>query len=201
MFTRIIAGAVFTMTMVTPGHAGETSSKAAGDMLNEISGEYLECSYYYTWSANCLTGYPDPRVPDLQAGMQHVGTEMLKLAISTARTVGVTDKALYARLDLLIARINAEVNNSCVNASVLQERYAGFCKILWENSDTRVGEIRLAETFWSDLYEAWQEKGKQAIADMIVDKPGDFVKVVASQMPKEFIATKPSVFELSDWTN
>lgn len=56
----------------------------------------------------------------------------------------------------------------------------------------------LAEMFWSDLHDAWKAKGKQAIDDMIRDKPGDFVKVVASQMPKEFLMKSANLDDVSD---
>jgi hypothetical protein len=53
--------------------------------------------------------------------------------------------------------------------------------------------------FWDDLHDAWKEKGKQAINAMIADKPGDFVKVVASQMPKDFLLQAGSdVNDMSD---
>lgn len=44
---------------------------------------------------------------------------------------------------------------------------------------------KLQENFLKDVQEAWEEKGKEAITLMIADKPGDFVKMVASLMPKE----------------
>jgi hypothetical protein len=45
---------------------------------------------------------------------------------------------------------------------------------------------KLSELFFNDLYGKWQEKGAQAIDEMIAARPGDFVKCVASVMPKEF---------------
>jgi len=57
---------------------------------------------------------------------------------------------------------------------------------------------RLAEKFWTDLYGAWQERGKEAIQRMIDDDPGGFVKVVASQMPKELLLKAESLDDLSD---
>ena len=44
---------------------------------------------------------------------------------------------------------------------------------------------KLQAKFYEDLYAKWQEHGVQAIESMIVDKPGDFVRVVASVLPKE----------------
>ena len=44
---------------------------------------------------------------------------------------------------------------------------------------------KLTEQFLSDVYNAWQESGETCIAEMIADKPGDFVKLVATIIPKE----------------
>jgi hypothetical protein len=44
---------------------------------------------------------------------------------------------------------------------------------------------KLQEDFLKDVQAAWETSGPQAIVDMIADKPGDFVKMVASLMPKE----------------
>ncbi len=51
---------------------------------------------------------------------------------------------------------------------------------------------KLSETFLADMYETWQEKGKEALGRMIEEKPGDFVRVVASLMPKDIkVSTDP----------
>lgn len=57
---------------------------------------------------------------------------------------------------------------------------------------------KLAEAFLADLHEKWQEHGVSAIEAMIADKPGDFVKVVASVMPKELHVKDDSLADLSD---
>ena len=44
---------------------------------------------------------------------------------------------------------------------------------------------KLQEDFLKDILAAWEKSGSEAIDAMIADKPGDFVKVVASLMPKE----------------
>ncbi len=44
---------------------------------------------------------------------------------------------------------------------------------------------KLTEDFLGDVLEAWKTSGKTAIAEMIADKPGDFVKMVAGLIPKD----------------
>lgn len=43
----------------------------------------------------------------------------------------------------------------------------------------------IEENFLKDVLAAWKASGKKAITDMIADKPGDFVKMVASLLPKD----------------
>ncbi len=57
---------------------------------------------------------------------------------------------------------------------------------------------KLSEAFWADLYEVWKVKGSQAIDDMIQDKPGDFVRVVATQMPRELMVTHNPLGDMTD---
>jgi hypothetical protein len=44
---------------------------------------------------------------------------------------------------------------------------------------------KLAEAFVSDLYNDWQEHGVAAIATVRAERPHEYVKVVASILPKE----------------
>ena len=57
---------------------------------------------------------------------------------------------------------------------------------------------KLGETFWADLYQAWQACGIDAIERMIAEKPGDFVRVVATQVPKELAVTQNPLSDLTD---
>ena len=57
---------------------------------------------------------------------------------------------------------------------------------------------KLTEQFLADVYEAWQESGQSCIAEMIADKPGDFVKLVATIIPKEATLNIHDHSELTD---
>lgn len=57
---------------------------------------------------------------------------------------------------------------------------------------------KLQEDFLKDVLEAWETSGKAAIAAMIADKPGDFVKMVASLMPKEATLNINDTSDLTD---
>jgi hypothetical protein len=57
---------------------------------------------------------------------------------------------------------------------------------------------KLTEDFLKDVLDAWTDKGKAAVDSMIEDKPGDFVKMVASLMPKEATLTINDHSEMTD---
>lgn len=56
----------------------------------------------------------------------------------------------------------------------------------------------LAEAFLADVYAEWQEQGRAAVKAMIDDRPGDFVKVVASLMPKDVNLNVSPMDDLTD---
>jgi hypothetical protein len=58
---------------------------------------------------------------------------------------------------------------------------------------------KLAEDFLSDVLGEWQSHGKVAISDMRKKNPGDFVKMVASLLPKDInLNLTDNLSELSD---
>jgi len=57
---------------------------------------------------------------------------------------------------------------------------------------------KLQESFVKDVYAAWKERGAAAVNAMIDEKPGDFVKVVASLIPKEATLNINDHSELTD---
>jgi hypothetical protein len=54
---------------------------------------------------------------------------------------------------------------------------------------------KLGEQFIADLYEDWIEHGAEVLADVRREKPADYLKVVASILPKEI---KASLETMSD---
>ncbi len=57
---------------------------------------------------------------------------------------------------------------------------------------------KLQDDFLSDVLSAWESSGKIAIAAMVEEKPSDFVKMVASLMPKEATLNINDHSEMSD---
>ena len=57
---------------------------------------------------------------------------------------------------------------------------------------------KLADSFVDDMYSAWKVRGRAAIETVIDERPHEFIKAVASLMPKEVTIRTEIVQELSD---
>lgn len=57
---------------------------------------------------------------------------------------------------------------------------------------------KLTEDFLRDVLAAWTASGKQAMNDMIAEKPSEFVKMVAGLIPKEATLTINDHSEMTD---
>src|SRR6478752_1247781 len=58
---------------------------------------------------------------------------------------------------------------------------------------------KFSEEFLDDFREVWAEEGSNAIKTMAKDRPGDFVRVAAMLVPKEFLLGKSNpLADLSD---
>ena len=109
--------------------------------LNELSGEYLECSAYFTVTAYCTAGYPAPRIPKLQRDYQDSAKAALTLAISTGRVLGLTGASVEATSKLVATSQMQSIGNDCLNIRDLSERYGAFCKQLLQTPDGRFAEL------------------------------------------------------------
>ncbi|MGB9043023.1 MAG: hypothetical protein WCC81_11205 [Pseudolabrys sp.] len=109
--------------------------------LNELSGEYLECSAYFTVTAYCTVGYPAPRIPKLQRDYRDWAKTALTLAISTGRVLGLTGASVEATSKLVATSQMQSISNDCSNVRDLSERYGAFCKQLLQTTDVRFAEL------------------------------------------------------------
>src|SRR5947209_3576212 len=119
--------------------------------IDELTGEMLECSVYYIISANCIEGHPNPDAPGLVKTYKGLANDIATLAISTGKSVGVSDDAVNARLSLITKNLMDSIANKCVMINVLFDRCDNFCKQLVGNVDARLKEL-LAGKKCSGIY-------------------------------------------------
>lgn len=136
-FTIALASAQNQIDKVDPIAFQKTKTAA----LNELSGEYLECSAYFTVAAYCVAGYPSPTLPKIVRDYQHLAKTALSLAISTGRIVGLTSASVEARSKPVAAGHMQSIDGNCLNIRDLSERYDAFCKRLMQVPDNRFEEL------------------------------------------------------------
>ena len=61
--------------------------------LARLSGEYLECSAYFSVAAYCMASYPAPAVTKIVRDYQDAAKTALKLAVSADRVAGVNNSS------------------------------------------------------------------------------------------------------------
>jgi hypothetical protein len=127
--------------------AQDASRQKMNDALGQLSSEMLECSVYFLVNVSCLNDSLDPRAPGLARTYFAAGDKMLKLGISTGKSVGVSDESAAAFTRMMTTTLFGErMHSNCVNISVLLERYSNFCKQLSEDADPRLEELLEGKT-------------------------------------------------------
>jgi hypothetical protein len=122
--------------------SAHAQSKADTDWAtNELSSEMVECGQYFLLSWVCFEDYPDPEAKAVANNYRGASDQINQLAFQVGRSVGLTDQGLAARMKMVNDSLMKEINKSCVNFSILQERYATFCKNLPQHPDQRYKEL------------------------------------------------------------
>lgn len=134
---------------IAPACAENQFDKVAA--LHALSGEYLECSAYFSMAAYCMAGYPSPIVPKIVSDYRNAARTAFRLAISTGRVVGAINSSVEARSKPVGAAQTQSVKSDCLNISDQSERYGVFCKQLMQGPDRRTEEL-LAGRYCTGLY-------------------------------------------------
>jgi hypothetical protein len=133
----LIAAAV--CLVAAPVHA---QSKTDPDSAtNELSSEMVECGQYFLLSWVCFKDMPNPEAEAVANNYRAASDQINQLAFQVVRSVGLTERAHAARMKMANDSLMKEINKSCVNFSILQERYATFCKNLLQHPDQRYRDL------------------------------------------------------------
>ena len=130
-FSIGLASAQSPIAKVDPLNKNKTTAFA------RLSGEYLECSAYFSVTAYCMADYPAPAVTKIVRDYQDAAKTALKLATSADRLAGVNNSSIKL---FAVAQMEP-IKRNCLNISDLSERYDAFCKQLMQAPDRRMDEL------------------------------------------------------------
>ena len=134
-FSIGLASAQSQIAKVDPLNKNKTTA------LARLSGEYLECSAYFSVTAYCMADYPAPAVTKIVRDYQDAAKTALKLTTSADSLAGVNNSSADARSKLFAVAQMEPVKRNCLNISDLSERYDAFCKQLMQAPDRRMDEL------------------------------------------------------------
>jgi hypothetical protein len=113
------------------------------DALNDLSSELMECSAITMASAICLRNTPGQELTAQQT--EDISNWTGKLGFILGSGVGVSERALTARLKLAADDIKRGVSSSCRNMSILLVRFRESCETLVSNPVVRLKAIFLGK--------------------------------------------------------
>jgi len=137
---------------VAPAHPQATS------IINELAGEYQECSVYFTIASEGISRFSDSEVPRasiLSSDYKRAADAAMKLAVDLALKAGVTPQAFRQRTQNIIGAEKEIMQNNYVNISPLNARYGVFCQELMKEPKIRLQEIQ-AGKICTGKYTCWQ---------------------------------------------
>ena len=124
------------------GTARAQSTKTDTDWAtNELSSEMTERGQYFLVSWACFKDFPHPQAEAAAKEYRAASDQISELALQVGKSVGMNVQAATARMRLANDAMNKKINNNCANVSILQERYATFCKGLSQRPDQRFKEL------------------------------------------------------------
>jgi len=133
-FTRVAISAALTL-MATEAKAVEDEVTR---VANNFSHENLMCGVYHSLVAQCLTNR-DQNDP-LAESYRQTSMTFTKRAVEVGQLIGLSEKALSARVQIAQQGMHSEIENTCTNISVLLQQHAKQCKRLLEDGPKTFGD-------------------------------------------------------------
>ena len=110
------------------------------EALNAFSSECAQCAAYFGLSHRCFVSSGQLQGDD-KASIVESLKFFYELQYATGKAVGMSDKGIEGRFGLALDSINNDMDNDCVNISVIKKKYGKFCKALAENPDQLLDQL------------------------------------------------------------
>ena len=119
-----------------PGVAGASRDTLTRNAVGELSGELHACSVYFGVVSRCVK----PQKPDVATTYRRASNKIGELALSGARTAGLSNEAFVAQETYFNKAMMKAMNENCSNIQVLLNKYLEFCEQLNKDADPRLKE-------------------------------------------------------------
>ena len=117
--------------------AGAVEDEATRIANNFSHENNLICGVYHSLVAQCVENR-DPNDP-LAKTYRQTSTAFTERALKLGQLIGLSEKALIARVQIAQQDMFSEIENTCTNISVLLQQHAKQCKRLFEDGPKSFG--------------------------------------------------------------
>lgn len=135
-FLRSTAVLACLTMLAIDASAQPAPNEAAVGALNNFQHEITECGVFYRLMIECSKG----KRPEIEAGLEVGEKRSWELAARIGVMIGMTKDAMISRMQMEQKVQRSLVNNNCVNASSLIDRYAVRCRKIIDNTDAVLSE-------------------------------------------------------------
>src|SRR5262245_48649036 len=124
MLRYLSAVAALLSLAVMDAQAAESAKvRLAYDYMSQ---DMITCTAFYMLSGKCL----GKNNPDLSEQIEKAASKMANLAVLTGKRAGLEDRALVARTNIQMTRLQSQAGHDCENISLLLNRYGESCKAM-----------------------------------------------------------------------
>lgn len=109
--------------------------------LNNYSHQSIICGTYYVIVAQCLRNRGDNDSISLANRYDDLSTQAFKEGYETAKLVGLSEKAIAARSEIETLDQMGEIENDCINISVVNLKHGRSCRSFMEEREKTLNAI------------------------------------------------------------
>lgn len=111
--------------------------------LNNYSHQSIICGVYYVMVAQCLRNRGDNESTELAKRFDTIAKVASGEGYQTAQLAGLSKKAIEARIEIETQdqMSDVDVDNNCVNISVVNLKHSKTCKAFIEDRERALGSI------------------------------------------------------------
>ena len=130
MSKRLAAAALIAALAMT-GPKARAAEDPANRIANNFSHENLICGVYHSLVMQCAANR-DPK-DEIVEKYRQTSMTFIERSVKVGQAIGLSEKAISARMEIAQQGMMSEIENTCTNISVLLQQHAQQCKRLYED--------------------------------------------------------------------
>jgi hypothetical protein len=129
--SKLLVGAAMIAVLILTGSGMGAAEDETQRIGNNFSHENLICGVYHSLVMRCAANR-DPK-DEIVEKYRQTSMTFIERSVSVGKVVGLSEKALTARMEMAQQEMMSDIENTCTNISVLLQKHAMQCKRLYED--------------------------------------------------------------------